>query len=53
MSDAAGDAMNTTTDVTGVNLESIVVAVIGAVILIAIVRAFGGSRGGLRRGGNG
>lgn len=38
-------------DVTGLNLESIIVAIVGAVILIAIVRAFTSSRGGLRSGG--
>lgn len=37
-------------DVTGLNIESIVVAVVGAVILIAVVRVFTGSRGGLRSG---
>jgi uncharacterized membrane protein YeaQ/YmgE (transglycosylase-associated protein family) len=31
-------------DVTGINIESIVVAVIGAIIVIAVARAFGGRR---------
>ncbi|HEX5466569.1 MAG TPA: GlsB/YeaQ/YmgE family stress response membrane protein [Candidatus Limnocylindrales bacterium] len=37
-------------DVTGLNIESIIVAVIGAIILIAIVRALTGTRGNLRSG---
>lgn len=37
-------------DVTGLNLESIVVAVVGAVILIAVVRIFTRSRSGSARG---
>ena len=31
-------------DVTGINIESIVVAVIGAIIVIAVARALGGRR---------
>ena len=31
-------------DVTGINIESIVVAVIGAIIVIAVARALGGGR---------
>lgn len=34
-------------DVTGINIESIVVAVIGAVIVVAIFRAIRGRRGAL------
>ncbi len=35
-------------DVTGINIESIVVAVIGAIIVIAVARALGGGRSGAR-----
>ena len=35
-------------DVTGINIESIVVAVIGAIIVIAVARALGGGRRGAR-----
>jgi len=34
-------------DVTGLNLESLVVAVIGAIIVIAVARMFMGSRAGV------
>ena len=42
----AGTVLNVA-DVTGLNLESLVVAVIGAIIVIAIARMAMGSRGGL------
>ncbi len=46
----AGTMLNVA-DVTGLNLESLVVAVIGAIIVIAAARMFMGSRGaaGARR----
>lgn len=37
-------------DVTGLNIESIIVAVVGAVILIFVVRAVTGSSRGVARG---
>jgi uncharacterized membrane protein YeaQ/YmgE (transglycosylase-associated protein family) len=42
----AGTVLNVA-DVTGLNLESIVVAVIGAVIVIAVFRALRGRRGSI------